>query len=383
MAAVAFFDVLHDARNERAPILQMQMPIVPACNKNSLLVSFFTDKYFCVKVNAFLCKSGVDDSGLISAKFYSMDSRLAILDLGTNTFHLLVVAVRDDHSFEVLFKAEEFVKLGEEGVERIGDRAFERGIEQIKKYKSVIDELKPEKIVGFGTAAIRKASNSDEFIRDVKEVMPIELHKISGDEEAELIYHGVKQAVKLDDHPVLIMDIGGGSTEFIIADKNKIFWKQSFPTGGSVLRQRFHHREPISAIEQVNLIHFLQHELSSLTDQAKNFSIKHLVGASGSFDTMAMMVCENIHNRILNPEELSTEIPLRDFYLLGDNLIRSTLEERLKMKGLVWFRAEMMVVAAILAGFVVESFNIHRITRSAFALKEGVLWKMMSNVKTL
>src|SRR4029079_10951061 len=139
-----------------------------------------------------------------------------------------------------------------------------------------------------------------------------------------------------------------GSTEFIIANQNEIFWKQSFPVGGSVLRQRFHHREPISAIEQVNLIHFLQHELSPLVDQIKNFTIKHLVGASGSFDTIAQMVNENIHGRMLNPDELATEIPLRDFYVLGDNLIRSTLEERLKMKGLIWFRAEMMVVAAIL-----------------------------------
>jgi exopolyphosphatase/pppGpp-phosphohydrolase len=96
---------------------------------------------------------------------------------------------------------------------------------------------------------------------------------------------------------------------------------------------------------------------------------------------MASMVNENIHGRMLNPVDLFTEIPLRDFYLLGDNLIRSTLEERLKMKGLIWFRAETMVVAAILAGFVVETFNIRRITRSAFALKEGVLWKMVGNFK--
>src|SRR5262245_45918004 len=130
-----------------------------------------------------------------------MNTRLAILDLGTNTFHLLVVEVMDGH-FNVLFKAEEFVKLGEEGVDRIGDRAFERGVEQIKKYRSVIDDLKPEKIVGFGTAAIRKASNGDEFIRSVNEVMPLELRKISGDEEAEFIYRGAREAVKLDQQPV-------------------------------------------------------------------------------------------------------------------------------------------------------------------------------------
>ncbi|MFI5135945.1 MAG: hypothetical protein ACHQD9_08840 [Chitinophagales bacterium] len=306
-----------------------------------------------------------------------MSERIAILDLGTNTFHLLVVEEKPDHSFEVLFKAEEFVKLGEEGVERIGDNAFRRGVDQIRKYKVVLDDLKPHKVIGVGTAAIRNSSNGEEFIRALKEEMPLELRKISGNEEAELIYLGVRQAVKLDEHPSLIMDIGGGSTEFIIANNQKIFWKQSFPAGGSILRQRFHHREPISAIEQVNLIHFFQHELSPLIDQMKTFQIKHLIGASGSFDTIAKMISENIHGSAINPDDLSTEIALRDFYLLCETIIRSTQEERLKMKGLIWFRAEMMVVASILAGYIVETFNIHHITRSAYALKEGLLSKLM------
>src|SRR5205807_1553936 len=111
--------------------------------------------------------------------------------------------------------------------------------------------------------------------------------------EAELIYLGVRQAVKLDMHPVLIMDIGGGSTEFIIANQEKIFWKQSFPLGCSVLKQRFHHHEPIAAAEQVNLVCHLQNELQSLAQQIQNFPVKHLIGASGSFDTLAQMVSEN------------------------------------------------------------------------------------------
>ncbi|MFI5134357.1 MAG: hypothetical protein ACHQD9_00760 [Chitinophagales bacterium] len=304
-----------------------------------------------------------------------MNSRLAVLDLGTNTFHLLVAELKGDRLFDVLFKAEEFVQLGEEGVDRIGDRAFQRGVEQVKKYKSVIDELKADQVIGFGTAAIRKASNGDDFIAALKEICPMELRKISGDEEAELIYYGVKQAVKMDEHPVLIMDIGGGSTEFIIANNEKIFWKQSFPAGGSVLKKKFHHREPISAIEQVNMIHFLQHELIPVIEQMKIFSIRHLIGASGSFDTLANMISENIHGVPLHPADTSTEVPMREFYILCDRLIHSIQEERLKMNGLIWFRAETIVAAAILAGYVVETFNIHRITRSGYALKEGALWR--------
>src|SRR6478736_6330985 len=104
--------------------------------------------------------------------------RFAILDLGTNTFHLLIAEVKPNLTVRVLFKAEEFVRLGEDGVERIGDHAFQRGIEQLRKYRKVIEKLKPQRIVGFGTAAIRNASNGDDFLHAVMEVCPMELRKI-------------------------------------------------------------------------------------------------------------------------------------------------------------------------------------------------------------
>src|ERR1041385_7545437 len=100
-----------------------------------------------------------------------MNPRFAILDLGTNTFHLLIAEMKPDQSFEILFKAEEFVKLGEDGVDRIGLNAFDRGIEQIRKYNKIIEEFHPQKVIGFGTAAIRKASNGDEFIQAIKGIL--------------------------------------------------------------------------------------------------------------------------------------------------------------------------------------------------------------------
>ncbi|MEO5674578.1 MAG: hypothetical protein ABIQ74_08020 [Chitinophagales bacterium] len=308
-----------------------------------------------------------------------MNPRIAILDLGTNTFNLLVAEVRPDHSFEILFKAEEFVKLGEDGVDKIGEHAFQRGVEQIKKYRINIDERHPHKVIAFGTAAIRRASNGDNFIRAIGEACPMEFHKISGDEEAELIYHGARQAISLGEQPVLIMDIGGGSTEFIIASHEKIHWKKSFQIGSSVLKQHFHHQEPISSAEQVNLISFLQSELQPLLSHAQIFSVKHLIGTSGTFDSFVQMLYENAHAQPLHPFGIATEIPVPDFYRLCLSLIQSTMDERLKMKGLIWFRAEMMVVAAMLAGYVVETCNIKRITRSAYALKEGALLKFIQN----
>lgn len=306
-----------------------------------------------------------------------MNQRLAILDLGTNTFHLLIVELKENHSFEVLYKAEEFVKLGENGLDKIGENPFQRGLEQIRKYKIIIDQYQPQQVIGFGTAAIRRAANGDDFIREIKAICPMEVRKISGDEEAELIYSGVRQAVHLTTEPVLIMDIGGGSTEFIIADSMQIRWKQSFPVGASVLKQKFHHHEPITASEINEVTIFLTAVLEPLIAQQEKFSITRLIGASGSFDTFAAMVAHQFFYATALDEKTSFEIPLENFYSIHRQLLQNNLQQRLEMEGMIPFRAEMITVATILAEFVIRKFNIQQITQSGFALKEGVLWNMI------
>ena len=310
-----------------------------------------------------------------------MNKRIAILDLGTNTFHLLIADIKPDHSFEILFKAEEFVKLGEEGLGRIGDQAFQRGLEQVRKYKASIDQYHPLQVIGFGTAAIRSASNGDEFISAIKSICPIELRKISGDEEAMLIYLGVRQAVKMNSEPQMIMDIGGGSTEFIIADDKQILWKQSFPVGASVLKQKFHHHEPITKEEVLLLKEYLRKELQPLFSASASFNIVHLIGASGSFDTFTQMIAHRFYSAEILKGKTSHEILPHHFKEINDELIRSNFEQRLQMKGMISFRAEMITVAGILTELILEKFSIGKITWSAYALKEGVLWKILQNEK--
>lgn len=306
-----------------------------------------------------------------------MNHRIAILDLGTNTFHLLIAEYISKNTFEICFKAEEYVQLGEEGVERIGDKAFSRGLNQIRKYKAVIDKFQTERVIAFGTAAIRSASNADDFVQQIKAICPMELKKISGDEEAEYIYFGVRQAVPLSDDPVLIMDIGGGSTEFIIANKDDIFWKQSFPVGASVLMKRFHHHEPIAPAEVAGLIEFLNTSLQPLFMQQNNYAITRLVGASGSFDTFASLVSEKDADSDFSPLQTGMFITADQLKTICDRLIKSNEAQRLNMKGMKAFRAPMMTIASILTQDVVEQFHIESIMQSAYALKEGVLWQWM------
>lgn len=306
-----------------------------------------------------------------------MKKRIAILDLGTNTFHLLIADVLEEAKFKVLYKAEEFVQLGEQGLERIGEKPFERGLQQIRRYRTVMDEYHPEQIIAFGTAAIRTASNGHDFMEQARAVCPMEVRKISGDEEATLIYLGVKQAVQLFPAPVLMMDIGGGSTEFIIANDDQVFWKQSFPLGASVLLQQFQQHDPATAEEVMRMRSFLQDALQPLFLQQQHYNISRLIGASGSFDTFASMIAPDAAYTEDQLPATAFDFSREQFQQLYQRLLKSNLQERLQMKGMKAFRAAMMVVAAILTDVVVQQFRVEQITQSAYALKEGVLWKLM------
>ena len=115
----------------------------------------------------------------------------------------------------------------------------------LKSFRIILDKLQIKKVKAIGTAALRTASNGQEFIDTVKKKYNISIELIDGNREAELIYKGVILAIPFQEKNYLLMDIGGGSVEFIIANKNKVLWAKSFPIGVAVLYKRFQHSEPI------------------------------------------------------------------------------------------------------------------------------------------
>jgi len=161
--------------------------------------------------------------------------KIAVIDLGTNTFHLLVIELDKDKSWRKLLHKRITVKLGQKGINKniIAPAPFKRGLKAFESFSEDIRKFKPKKIYAFGTAALRSASNGKDFLKILKQQFGINVTVISGKQEANLIYLGVKQAVKLGDKKSLIMDIGGGSVEFIIADARKAYWKGSYKLGAA------------------------------------------------------------------------------------------------------------------------------------------------------
>jgi len=327
-----------------------------------------TEKEMAKKV---LELSAKDSEKLSIQNIPSMSERYAVIDLGTNTFHLLVAEKSDNQVFAEIHRQRFFVKLAEEGIETIGDAPIQRGLHALKTFREILDKLEVKKVKALGTAALRTATNGPAFIKKVKKDFNITIELIDGNREAELIYKGVVLAVPFKATNYLLMDIGGGSVEFIIANKQKVHWAQSFPIGVAVLFKKFHHQEPISSKEIQNINNFIHSFLSPLYKALKQFPVSTLVGASGTFDVLEFILAKN------QSFDHHAYVKAKDFQPLYQTLLKSTKEERFRMKEVPDTRADMIVVAVILIDFILRKTRIEEIIVSNFALKEGVLSELM------
>ncbi|WP_256013031.1 Ppx/GppA phosphatase family protein [Desertivirga xinjiangensis] len=302
-----------------------------------------------------------------------MNKRIAALDLGTNTFHLVVAEV-NNNKFNKIIEEQRHVKLGEGGITegKITDAAFRRGIEALREFKSVIADYNVDLIQASGTSALRSAVNGIDFINEVMQETGICIEIIEGDVEAELIYKGVRAVSDLRSS-TLIMDIGGGSVEFIFCNGAQIFWKKSYPIGAARLMAMFHHSDPIS-IPNMNAIEaYLQEPVEELKDRAREYKPQQLIGSAGAFETFAALVADkhkgdqqilNLDNYSFEPSELKSILT---------TVLVSTHRERVQNKLIIPVRTDMIVVASVLTKYLIEQMNFPVIRLSRFALKEGLL----------
>ncbi len=298
--------------------------------------------------------------------------RAGIIDCGTNTFHLLIAeGERETGRFDVRFRRREYVWLGESGLDRIGAEAFDRGIACLAQFREEMARHGVEQAVAFGTEALRRAGNGGDFVAAAA-AAGVTLRLISGLEEARLIHRGVMQAVPPFAGKALVMDIGGGSVEFIICDAAKIHWAQSFPIGVQVLYKGFQHNDPISAGDLAALEHHLGEVLAPLLQALEAHDTPLLIGASGSFEVLeAFLVPVRQH-------ALFSIIPVSAYGPLHHRMVRAAAEERARFPELPPERVRLIVVAFVLMEFVIRRAGIREIVTSAYAMKEGMLAELLS-----
>ncbi len=302
-----------------------------------------------------------------------MDDKIAIIDLGTNTFHLLLTQSQKGQPI-ILHQERVPVKIGLGGINRniITDAGIVRAIEAMNNFKIILTQNKVSKVQAFGTSALRNASNGKEVVAMIEAETGISVRIISGDEEADYIYQGVRAAVTMKETS-LIVDIGGGSVEFIIGNHKEMLWKQSFEIGAQRLLEKFQKHDPILASEVKELNSFLKLSLLPLSNAIGKYKPQVLVGSSGTFDTLSEIHCirNGFHYDPLAPE---TPLSFKSFHEIFNELITKNRAQRLQIHGMIEMRVDMIVVACCLIDYLLDCNTYFLSLRvSSYSLKEGVL----------
>ncbi len=306
--------------------------------------------------------------------------RLALIDIGTNTFHLLIVEDRPGQPPHVLLRTKVGVRLGEGGISQgeIMPAPYDRALQTLRGFKEEIELHQATEVRATATSAMRVSRNGPDLVRDILETTGIQVEVIGGEREAELIAKGIRQAVPLGQARHLLMDIGGGSVEFIIANEDTIFWKHSFEIGAQRLLDQFF-PDPSGVFSRAQMqaeLEFLADKLAPLTAAVAEFGpLAGLVGSSGSFDTLADLSVGQIRREADLPPR--TELAVADFERYFAQLLTLDHDGRVALPGMFPMRADMLVVASVIVKYVLTTYGLTQITTSASALKEGLLAELL------
>jgi exopolyphosphatase/guanosine-5'-triphosphate,3'-diphosphate pyrophosphatase len=297
------------------------------------------------------------------------------MDLGTNTFHLLIAEYDVQNLFTEIRHEYVGVKLGEGGINEgtIKPDAYQRGIDTLINFGRLINEYEVKQVKAIATSAMRSASNGPQFIAEVEERAAIRIETISGDREATYIYEGVKASGCMSNQNSLIVDIGGGSVEFILGNNTGILYKQSFEIGAARLMALFHKTDPISN-QEVNQLHsYLDERLAPLFAALKDHIINNLIGSSGAFETFAELI-ERSKGKAFDLKQTPVyNFEEQNLNRVIDNVVKANHDERAATKCIIPVRVDMIVVASLLTRYLVGRLNTSHVVMSAYSLKEGVI----------
>lgn len=306
---------------------------------------------------------------------------LAIIDIGTNTINLAIADVEGDH-YQIIYSGKEAARMGKGGINegKFTPEAIERGMTAIGHHMDTIRLFNVEKTVAIGTSGMRNCENGQEFANMVKEKYGIEVAIISGESEAQLIFDGVKQVMPIGNDRVLILDIGGGSCEFIIANKDGIIWKHSFELGMARLLDKFTPSDPITQQEIKSIEMYLRQELTPLYEALHNYPTTTLIGTSGSFDTIAAIVAAMKHPYMNVRLSTSYNIRVPNFEEVHRKIITSTAAQRKEMKQMDPSRIDLIVLGSLFINFIVREMRMEHIFQCGYALKQGAVFQFINGL---
>lgn len=307
---------------------------------------------------------------------------LAAIDIGTNSVHMVVARVTGGDRFEVLTRHKEMVRLGsgEGEMKLLSEDAMDRGVAALARCRSIADGLEA-RVYAVATSAVREARNSAEFLRRAEQEAGIDVNVISGVEEARLIQLGVLQALEVYDRDLVLVDVGGGSTEILYGRRSVVRYARSLKLGSMRMTRRFFPEGIVEPGSVKRCRRFLRARLAPLAHEVARLGHESAVGSSGTAETLAVMA--RVRDGSEPPASVNgltlTMEALGD--VVDDLASAGTTEERRGLPGMDAGRADILLGGALVLQEVCAALGIEKLTISGYALREGALLDALTRTR--
>ncbi len=299
--------------------------------------------------------------------------RIAAIDIGTNSIHMIVVQVRPDLSFEVVDREKDMVRLGAGGLDgrSLTPSAMAVALQTLTKFRRLADSHKVDEIVAAATSATREADNGGDFIAEVDRKTGIRIRVISGTEEARLIHLAAGYGVDVGGTTAVVIDIGGGSVEVTLGTATHLKVGKSFKAGVIRLTERFVKSDPLSDHDARRLSKHLNREMGPYLDQIAASGFDRVIGTSGTILSLGALA---LSDGAAAPDDLrNRRVGAKAIHKVRKRLVEADIEARLHMAGLDPRRADLSVAGAVLLDTILRRLGAEDLTLCDLALREGLV----------
>jgi exopolyphosphatase/guanosine-5'-triphosphate,3'-diphosphate pyrophosphatase len=299
--------------------------------------------------------------------------RLAAIDIGTNSVHMIVVRVRPDASFEIIDREKEMVRLGAGGLDgrKLTDTAMDAALQALSKFRRIAESHQVEEILAAATSATREAENGVAFLAAIQHQTGVRPRVISGTEEARLIHLAAVYGVDIKRGKAAVIDIGGGSVEITLGGERPQLAK-SFKIGVIRVTERYVKSDPLSSRDERKLVKHITEEIAAHARQVAQAGYDRVIGTSGTILSLGQVAAQLMTGEA--PDELrNLRIPAKEIHRLREKVTALPLSERLRIPGLDPRRADIVVAGAVLLDTILKQLGANEITLCDLALREGLI----------
>jgi exopolyphosphatase/guanosine-5'-triphosphate,3'-diphosphate pyrophosphatase len=309
--------------------------------------------------------------------------RLAAIDIGTNSVHMIVVRVRPDLSFEIVDREKEMVRLGAGGLDgkALTPSAMHAALQALSKFKRLADSHGVDEIIAAATSATREAENGGDFLNTIAQQTGIRVKVISGYEEARLIHLAAVYGVDLGGGHGVVIDIGGGSVEITLGTANTVQQAKSFKIGVIRLSERFVRTDPLPERDEARMVKHINREIGDHVDQIVKRGFQRVIGTSGTILSLGGVVLSAESESNVS-DVRNRRVASKSLHKLRKQLVASDLQERLQVPYLDPRRADIAVAGSVLLDTILRRLGAEDITLCDLALREGLILDYIRRNKT-